>query len=152
VIATSAQKETLVTVLIGRWEQMTRKIAALAAEFPEEKFEDRPAEGVRTFGDVLRHLAFWNQYVADSLNEKRADDSANEVSRVTYPTKARMVEVLKSSSAEAMAALRWQRPDLDPKTVELVVTFIEHTCEHYGQLVVYSRLAGVTPPATRAQS
>ena len=144
-----AQQETIVTILTKRWEEISCKIVTLAVEFPQEKFEHPPAEGVRTFGDVLRHVAFWNQYVADSLNGKKADDSANEVSRVSYSTKTRLVEVLKSTSAEAMAALRWQQPDLDAKTVDLVLTFIEHTCEHYGQLAVYSRLAGITPPASR---
>jgi uncharacterized damage-inducible protein DinB len=150
--AKSTQKETLSTMLIGRWEQIGHKVAALAEEFPEESFEYRPLESVRTFGDVLRHLAFWNQYVADSLSGKQVDDSSNEVPLVNYPTKARIVEVLERSSREAVAALGKHPSDLDLKTVELMMTFIEHSCEHYGQLVVYSRLMGITPPASRAQS
>ena len=31
----------------------------------------------------------------------------------------------------------------------MVVTFIEHNCEHYGQLVVYARLNQIVPPASR---
>ena len=150
--AKSTQKETLSTMLIGRWEQIGHKVAALAEEFPEEKFEYRPLESVRTFGDVLRHLAFWNQYVADSLSGKQVDDSSNEVQLVNYPTKARIVEVLERNSREAVAALGKHPSDLDLKTVELMTAFIEHTCEHYGQLVVYSRLMGITPPASRAKS
>ncbi len=150
--AKSTQKETLSTMLIGRWENIARKITTLAEEFPEEKFEYRPLESVRTFGDVLRHLAFWNQYVADSLSGKQVDDSSNEVPPVNYPTKARIVEVLERNSREAVAALRKHTSDLDLKTVELMMTFIEHSCEHYGQLVVYSRLMGITPPASRSQS
>jgi len=152
VTAKSTQKETLSTMLIGRWENIARKITTLAEEFPEEKFEYRPLESVRTFGDVLRHLAFWNQYVADSLSGRKVDDSSNEVPLVNYPTKARIVEVLERNSREAVAALRKHPSDLDLKTVELMMTFIEHTCEHYGQLVVYSRLMGITLPASRAQS
>ena len=150
--AKSTQKETLSTMLIGQWENIGRKIATLAEEFPEEKFEYRPLESVRTFGEVLRHLAFWNQYVADSLSGNKVDDSSNEVPLVNYPTKARIVEVLERSSRDAVAALREHPSDLDLKTVELMMTFIEHTCEHYGQLVVYSRLMGITPAASRAQS
>ncbi len=96
--AKSTQKETLSTMLIGRWENIARKITTLAEEFPEEKFEYRPLESVRTFGDVLRHLAFWNQYVADSLSGKQVDDSSNEVPLLNYPTKARIVEVLERNS------------------------------------------------------
>ena len=86
------------------------------------------------------------------MSGKQVDDSSNEVPLVNYPTKARIVEVLEQYSREAVAALRKHPSDLDLKTVELMMTFIEHTCEHYGQLVVYSRLMGITPPASRAQS
>jgi uncharacterized damage-inducible protein DinB len=38
---------------------------------------------------------------------------------------------------------------MDLKTIEMLATFIEHTTEHYGQLVVYARLNGIVPPASR---
>ena len=38
---------------------------------------------------------------------------------------------------------------LSPEAAELLVSFIEHNCEHYGQLVVYARLSGIVPPASR---
>jgi uncharacterized damage-inducible protein DinB len=142
-------QETLSTKLIGRWEQTGRKLATLAAEFPEEKYESRPVEGVRTFGEVLRHVAFWNQYVADSARGKKADDSANELPEAQYPAKASMIEALNRTSADAAAALREHQASLDPETAEMAVMFIEHTCEHYGQLVMYARWAGIVPPASR---
>jgi uncharacterized damage-inducible protein DinB len=146
--ANSTQKETLSTILTGHWEQIGRKIATLAAGFPEEKFEYRPTEDVRTFGAVLRHVAFWNQYVADSLSGKKVDDSSNELPFAEYPTKGRVVEALERTSKEAVSAFRQHPSDLDLKTVELIQTFLEHTSEHYGQLVVYSRLVGIVPSAS----
>jgi len=38
--------------------------------------------------------------------------------------------------------------DLSAESAELLVTFIEHNCEHYGQLVVHARLNGIVPPAS----
>jgi hypothetical protein len=35
------------------------------------------------------------------------------------------------------------------KLAGLYVTFTEHSGEHYGQLVVYYRLSGLVPPASR---
>jgi len=148
VTAKAAQKETLSTILIGRWEQTGRKLATLAQEFPEAQYESTPADGVRTFGDVLRHVAFWNQYVADTARGKTADETSNELPKTQYATKARIIEVLERSTAEAGAALR--KAELEPKTAEMVVSFIEHMSEHYGQLVVYARLNGIVPPASRA--
>ena len=145
--AKTAQTETVSTMMIGQWEQVGRKLAALAENFPEDKYESKPVDGVRTFGEVLRHVAFWNQYVADSARGKKADDSANELPKSEYSTKKRILEALKKTTADVAAALSEHRGELDLKTVEMLATFIAHNSEHYGQLVVYSRVNGVAPPA-----
>jgi hypothetical protein len=36
------------------------------------------------------------------------------------------------------------------KTAAMIITFLEHTSEHYGQLVVYARLNGFVSPASRS--
>ena len=141
------QQEEMKSLFVTKWEEIGKKAAKLAAGIPEEKFEYRPAEGVRTVGEVLRHLAFWDQYVADTLLGRQADDSTNEVPQSDYPTKAGMIEVLERNSRAVIAALQKLPGDPDRKTVELLVSFIEHTGEHYGQLVVYSRLLGIAPAA-----
>jgi hypothetical protein len=53
--------------LLASWREVGDKIVALAEEFPAEKYEFRPAPGTRSFADQLRHLAFWNDWVRDSL-------------------------------------------------------------------------------------
>lgn len=143
------KENTLSILLLARWEQIAEKLAKLAGDYPAEEYERRPAENVRTFGDVLRHLAFWNQYVVDVLRNRKADDTANELPRAVYPSKARIIEALERTSREAAAALKDQPSPVDPKTLEVVTAFIEHSCEHYGQLVVYARLMGIVPPASR---
>jgi uncharacterized damage-inducible protein DinB len=136
-------------MLIARWEQAVAKLAGLAQEFPEEKYETSPVVGVRTFGDVLRHVAFWNQYVADTARGSRSEDTANELPRSNYATKARVLAALKSSSDDAISALREHQDGLYTDQVVLAQSFIEHICEHYGQLAVYARWAGIVPPASR---
>jgi DinB superfamily len=143
------QQETVSAKLIGRWEQVCQKLTALAEEVPENKFDYRPVQVVRTFADVLRHVAFWNQYVADSARGRKGDDTANELSRDGYSTKTRIVDALKRSAADAADALKGNASGLSPEMAEMVVTFIEHNCEHYGQLVVYARLNRIVPPASR---
>jgi uncharacterized damage-inducible protein DinB len=146
--ASPTKEQALSSLLIARWEEIDSKIATLAREFPEKKLESRPAEDIRSFGEVLRHLVFWNQYVADSLLGKPADESANEVPLADYPTRAKMIQGLEQTSRAVVAAVKEHR-SLDAKSIELVVAFIEHSREHYGQLAVYTRLAGITPPASR---
>ena len=138
-MATKAvQQGTVSAKLICRWEQVCQKLTALAEEVPENKFDYRHVQVVRTFAEVLRHVAFWNQYVAVSARGRKGADTANELPRDGYSTKTRIVDALKGNAS-----------GLSPEMAEMVVTFIEHNCEHYGQLVVYARLNQIVPPASR---
>jgi uncharacterized damage-inducible protein DinB len=148
-MASSQQQEGVTAVLVDRWEQASRKVAELAEVVPADQFDSRPLAGIRTFSEVLRHVAFWNQYVTGTLNGKEADDSGNELPSAVYTTKASILEALKRSSADVATALRQHHHPLDLKVTELIMTFVEHTSEHYGQLVVYARLMGIVPPASR---
>lgn len=135
--------------LIDRWQKVCQKLAALAEEFPENKFDYSPAEGVRTVADILRHVAFWNRYVANSARGEKGDDTANELPKNEYGTKKQILAALKRSASDASEGIHAHASELSPETAEMVVTFIEHNCEHYGQLVVYARLNGMVPPASR---
>ena len=108
----------------------------------------RPTEGVRTFDEALRHVAFWNDNVADLALGKK-DDTANELPKDRCSTKAQVIDALKTSAARALVALKKNPSGLSLQTAETFVTFIEHNSEHYGQLVVYARLHGIVPPASR---
>ena len=136
-------------MLIGHWEQSGRKLADLAEAFPAEKLESAPAKGVRTAGDVLRHIAFWNRYVAGTARGSKVDGDANELPKAEYATKARILDALRSSTADVVAALREREEGLDPATAAMAVSFLEHTSEHYGQLAAYARLNGIVPPVSR---
>jgi uncharacterized damage-inducible protein DinB len=136
--------------LVERWEQEANKLAAIAEAFPEEKWEVRSIDSVRTCGEVIRHVAFWNEYVAATLRGTHADDTANELPLTEYTGKEAAVEALKRTSDEVAAALRDPKFAVNMETAEQVVAFVEHTSEHYGQLVVYCRLNGIVPPASRA--
>jgi hypothetical protein len=149
-MATSAEQENaLTTLLADSWEQVSGKIESLADVLPEEEIEHAPVNGIRTYGAVLRHVAFWNQCVTDCLNGKTADDSSNELPLVQYSTKTSALAALQRSSEAVGVALRGRKTSPEPKTTELIVTFLEHTSEHYGQLVVHSRLMGIVPVTSR---
>src|SRR5215470_8443497 len=149
-MATITQQEpALATFLADRWEQSAKKMAELAETLPESKLDWTPADGVRSYGGVLRHVAFWNRYVADCLNGKPANDALNELPATEYPTKAKILEALRQTSQDVAGALRAQPVSADRQSLELAVTFIEHNSEHYGQLADYARLMGLVPPASR---
>jgi uncharacterized damage-inducible protein DinB len=145
----TAEQETVASKLINRWQSVGEKVVLLAEEFPENKYKYKPVERVRSVADVFRHVAFWNQFVADSARGQKADDRANELPEFEYGTKAKILAALKRSIADATSALREHQAAMSPETAEMLVTFIEHNCEHYGQLVVYARINGIVPPVSR---
>ena len=88
---------------------------------------------------------------SSDLNEK-IDANQNELSKTEYPTKDKIVAALKQTFADATAELKKAQPTPSAKFSRLWVTFTEHSGEHYGQLVVYYRLNGLVPPASRPAS
>jgi len=136
-------------VLLKHWSDIGDKIVKMAEDFPEEKYEFKPNPAVRSFADNLRHVAFWNGFVAKNARGEKADGKENELPKAQYGTKAAVVKALKESLADATAQLK-NGPAAPPtKLVDLWVSFTEHSGEHYGQLVVYYRLNGLVPPASR---
>jgi hypothetical protein len=142
---------TMRDVLLQQWSDIGEKVVQLAEQFPEDKYEFRPVAGVRTFGDQLRHVAFWNGYVAKTARGEKADGKLNELPKAQYATKAAVVKALKDSLAEATALLKNGPVTPSAKLTGLWVSFTEHSGEHYGQMVVYYRLNGIVPPASRGQ-
>jgi len=143
---TEAIDDVLTSVLAARWKAASEKFCNLAKAIPDGKLESELVSGTRTCGGVLRHVAYWNRYVADSLNGRPADDTANELPPDVYPDKASILAELEKSSLEIANGLR---RNFDARDLELISMAFEHLSEHYGQLVVYARLLGVTPPASR---
>jgi hypothetical protein len=140
---------TLRDVLLGQWTDVGERLIAMAEDFPDAKYDFRPNGDVRTFADVMRHVAFWNTFVQKSARGEKADGSANELSKAEYPSKPQIVAALKRTFADATAELKKQGDTMSPRQARLWVTFTEHSGEHYGQLVVYYRLNGIVPPASR---
>jgi len=137
-------------VLITRWTEIGDKIVKLAEEFPEDRFNAKPVPDVRSFADQLRHVAFWTRYVQKTLRREEADGAANELPAASYPTKPKIVKVLRSTFADVAKEFGAINGSAKTADADTMVSFIEHSGEHYGQLVVYARLNGVVPPASRA--
>lgn len=137
-------------ILTTRWTEIGDKLVALADAFPESRYDERPAPDVRSFADQLRHVAFWNQYVRKTLRREEADGQANELPRASYGTKTKVVKALRASFDDVAKEFAGMNGNATTADADTMLSFIEHAGEHYGQLVVYARLNGVTPPASQA--
>jgi uncharacterized damage-inducible protein DinB len=144
--------------VLESWNDIGRKLIAMAEDFPEDKYEFRPNPVQRTFGEQLLHVAGSNDLFTDvAKGRKPTDDEAP----THYPTKAAIVAYLKKSFAEGAAVIKDKGDAGMALTVRdsesgqvlpltaLAYELIEHSGEHYGQLVVYYRSAGLVPPESR---
>lgn len=138
-------------VLLGGWNEVNGKIVKLAEEFPEDKYEFKATKDVRSFADVLRHVAFWNDWVVKSVRGEKPDGKPNELPKAQYSTKAQIVAALKKSVDAGAAQLESGPPAPPVNATEQWMSFVSHSSEHYGQLVVYYRLNNLVPPASRGQ-
>lgn len=146
---TTTATKCLRDVLLEQWSGAGRKVSELAEAIPAGAYDFRPVEGVRSTAEVLRHLAFWNDWVAATLAGGKPDGAANEIARAQAPSKARVLAALDQSLAESVKQIERQGEELPAEIAETMLAFLAHTAEHYGQLVVHARMSGVVPPASR---
>jgi uncharacterized damage-inducible protein DinB len=144
--------------MLSSWNDVGRKLIAMAEDFPEDKYDFKPTPAQRSFAEQLLHVAGSNDLYTDVARGKKPVD---DESREHYKTKAAVVAYLKKSLADGASTIQ-QKGDkgmlemvVEPEggqTVplqDLAYGVIEHSGEHYGQLVVYYRVAGMVPPESR---
>lgn len=139
--------DVITPVLTARWKAASGKFSDLVKAIPEDRLESKLVDGTRTCGNVLRHVAYWNRYAADSLNRRQGHDSDNELPQDEYSEKAGILEDLERTNKQIAEGIN---RNLDAKAMEIISMTFEHLSEHYGQLVVYIRLLGLIPPASRS--
>ncbi|HZT32927.1 MAG TPA: DinB family protein [Bryobacteraceae bacterium] len=153
-------------VLDGQLSMTEREVVSLAEAMPADKYSFAPThgefQGVRTFGQQVSHIAaVINVTAASVLGEKAPDPGKGENGPASLRTKEDIVKYLKEAFAYGHKAMRsitdqnatqmvrsafgnGQVPRLNMATVP-----VWHSFDHYGQMVVYARMNGIVPPASR---
>jgi hypothetical protein len=104
---------------------------------------------VRTFADVLRHIAGSNYVLINHVSGKKMGDDANDPSAEKFKSKAQIVAFLKKSVEDGASLIKSGGDAGVLKHLDYWIGYTEHMGEHYGQLVVYYRINGVVPPESR---
>lgn len=125
---------------------INRKVLEMAEDFPEAKYNFKLKPEMRTFGELIVHIASGNVYAGKAgMGEKVKWD---ELDAKNYKTKADIVALMKKTTADAAAAIQ-ANPEGPNKNLEPFLSVIEHSAEHYGLLVGYYRANGLVPPESR---
>ena len=145
-----------------------KEIIPAVEAMPADKFGFAPTDGefkgVRTFGQMVKHLSATNYILAAAaLGEQPPADAGDEVGPEAVRTKAEILNYLNGSFAQlyrATEAIGQMIPSVNASPISplkqgeitrsaLIVESMMHAYDHYGQMVEYLRLNGVVPPASR---
>ena len=148
------------------YARLERQLLQVAEAMPDDRFSFRPTPGVRSFGEQLRHIGAVQWVVgAGLLNEKPPVDVGDGDSGPLFVTaKLEIVKYVLDSfsylrsvinSINDNNALEMVPYPFDPQNTRverlaLLVGYASHGWEHYGQMVVYQRLNGITPVPSRS--
>lgn len=154
--------------LKASFDTVTRYLAGSAEKMPEANYPFKPTPEVRSFGEILGHVANSQfSYCARVKGEKNPNDG-NDFEKKT--AKADLVKALNDSTAycapvydtmtdakamepvappPAPAAGAPARPAQPPAMrLRFLLGNVTHDQEHYGNLVTYLRLKGLVPPSS----
>ena len=149
--------------------KLTEKVIVSAADaMPADKYGFAPADGefkgVRTFGQMVKHLSATNYILAAAaLGEEPPADAGDELGSEAVRTKDEILRYLKGSFVyldKAIEAIGQKSTPVKSSPISplksteatrlaLVVESLVHAFDHYGQMVEYLRMNGVVPPASR---
>ena len=111
-------------------------------------------KGVRTFGQMVAHIAQANYYFFSTLGGAKPDVDMKAMGDLT--SKEDTVKALEGSFAYAhkqlatlTAANAFASVKDDQTKTSMAAFGIAHMCDHYGQLVEYLRMNGIVPPASQ---
>ena len=146
--------------LLDTWNYVANKIITIAEDFPEDKYEFKPTPAQRTFAEQLLHAANSNYFFINPARGEKIP-AAEDPHRGDFKSKADIVAFVKKAYADGAAVIK-EKGDkgmndllVDPfvnqqmRVIDMAYGLIEHSGEHYGQLAVYYRVAGLVPPESR---
>lgn len=150
----------LVRIAQNAWAGAKRNIVESADQMPEADYNFKPVDTVRTFGQILAHVADSNYfYCARSKGE--APPVPDGTLEKSATTKAAIVKALGESIAYCDAVYASLTPTSAAETVKAdnnriprvqpLFSNVSHNVEHYGNLVTYFRMKKMVPPSTKRE-
>jgi uncharacterized damage-inducible protein DinB len=163
----AADPPTVASLYDGQLSGIEHELVPLAEAMPPDKFDFAPTngefKGVRTFAQQAKHIAAVLYMVAAAIQEQKVpvDLGTGENGPDSIKTQAQVVQFLKAAFAYSHKAVQsiTAKNQLDmvkspfgqgqtPRgSLGGILTW--HTFDHYGQMVVYARMNGIIPPASR---
>lgn len=134
-------------------------VIAAAEKMPEENYSFKPTPDVRSFGQLVGHLADSQNYFCSlAVGEKPPADGVEK----SKTSKADLVAALKEAVAycnqthagmtDAKGSEMTKLMNLDFARLTVLAANTAHDYEHYGNMVTYMRLKGIVPPTSEKKA
>jgi uncharacterized damage-inducible protein DinB len=143
----------------GFYGVVSGEVVAAAEKMPEENYSFKPTPDVRSFGQLVGHVAD-AQYLFCSTALGEADPV--KAIEKTKTSKADLVAALKEGVAycnkafagmtDAKGSQMVKMMNFDVAELSVLSINTAHTDEHYGNMVTYLRLKGIVPPSSEKQA
>ncbi len=150
-----AQTPSIVKGSMGTYTTVKTNIMKSAEKMPEENFAFKPTPDIRSFGELLGHVADAQYLFCSAVMGEKTPESKSEK---TSATKAALVADLTKAFAycdkayasvtdeSALKAIKFFGRDSTP--INTLDFNTAHNFEHYGNIVTYMRLKGIVPPSS----
>jgi uncharacterized damage-inducible protein DinB len=144
----------------SNWNGVKRNIKESAELMPEEHYTFKPTPDVRSFGEILAHVA-GASYVFCASAKAEKTPFAEDAFEKTAKTKAQILKATTDAimycdgafaaltDANAGGKVPAAFSAGDTTRINSLLGHIGHDNEHYGNLVTYFRLKGLVPPSSR---
>lgn len=149
---------TLSGDVLADWDAQMEQIVNAADAMPADKFTYKTTEPQRDYAAQVMHIVQVNQMLLGTLGGKtpapmidmKATAKADVVNalRQSYEYGGKVLKEFNDAQlVERVAPPRFMGPSAS--RIRLIYGIMQHTNDIYGQMVVYLRLNGVVPPASR---
>lgn len=133
-------KNDTTTELQKNYALVSKLIAKAADLVPSEKYSYKPTDSTRTFGQLVAHVAdSYNYYCTAATGKKIEWSDAVEKGALDKQT---LVQKIKQGEDSCNAIYGKSGP------VSIMMENISHLNLHYGNIITYLRLMGLTPPSS----
>lgn len=156
----SAQTATVAGDMLKDWQQQKMTMVAISDAMPDDKFTYKSTPAQRDYGQQVLHVVEINQALLSTLGAKTPAPAIN----LKATTKADILRALRQSYDYGEAVFKefndaaWVQPVMGPRFMgqatraRLANFAMTHAMDIYGQMVVYLRLNGIIPPASRREN
>jgi uncharacterized damage-inducible protein DinB len=154
----AAQTGAVGTALKAQYDRIKGLTTKSAEKVSEDLYSFKPTPEVRSFGQLLGHIADANHMFCAAASGSKAPEGSVEK---TKTSKADLQKALADSFAfcdaawaavtEANAAEAVKLFGMDQTRLSVLSLNTAHDFEHYGNLVTYMRLKNIVPPSSERQ-